>query len=64
MVKKNNISSYVDEDKKRIIKKSQYSYRDVLEVGAYLIEEDKFEIFYKTMIIKNLQKELDELKTK
>lgn len=61
MVKKNNISSYVDEDKKRIIKKSQYSYRDVLEVGAYLIEEDKFERFYKKMQIENLQKELDEM---
>ena len=32
----NNTSSYMDEDKKQIIKESNYTYRDALEVSAYL----------------------------
>lgn len=45
----NNTSSYMDEDKKEIIKNSNYTYRDALEVGAYLIEIGKFERIYKEM---------------
>ena len=37
----NNTSSYMDEDKKQIIKESNYTYRDALEVSAYLIEAGK-----------------------
>lgn len=51
----------MDADKKEIIKKSNYTYRDALEVSAYLIEKGKFERFYKEMQIDNLQKELEEL---
>ena len=51
----------MDEDKKKIIKESNYTYRDALEVGAYLIETGKFERAYKEMQIYDLQKELDEL---
>lgn len=61
MAKVNNTSSYMDEDKKEIIKNSNYSYRDALEVGAYLIEIGKFERHYKEMQIYDLQKELEEL---
>lgn len=61
MVKVNNTSSYMDEDKKEIIKNSNYTYRDALEVSAYLIETGKFERFYKEMQIANLKKELAEL---
>lgn len=57
----NNTSSYMDEDKKQIIKETNYTYRDALEVSAYLIEVDKFERLYKEMQIHNLQKELDEM---
>ena len=57
----NNTSSYMDEDKKQIIKESNYTYRDALEVSAYLIEAGKFERFYKEMKIHDLQKELDEM---
>ena len=57
----NNTSSYMDEDKKQIIKESNYTYRDTLEVSAYLIEVGKFERFYKEMQIHDLQKELDEM---
>lgn len=57
----NNTSSYMDEDKKQIIKELNYTYRDALEVSAYLIEVDKFERLYKEMQIHNLQKELDEM---
>lgn len=57
----NNTSSYMDEDKKQIIKESNYTYRDALEVSAYLIEVDKFERLYKEMQIHNLQKELDKM---
>ena len=57
----NNTSSYMDEDKKQIIKESNYTYRDALEVAAYLIEPGKFEMFYKEMQIADLQKELDEM---
>ena len=58
MANVNNTSSYMDADKKEIIKKSNYTYRDALEVSAYLIEKGKFERFYKEMQIDNLQKEL------
>ena len=51
----------MDEDKKQIIKESNYTHRDALEVSAYLIEVDKFERLYKEMQIHNLQKELDEM---
>ena len=57
----NNTSSYMDADKKQIIKESNYTYRDALEVSAYLIKNGKFERFYKEMQIENLQKELAEL---
>ena len=57
----NNTSSYMDEDKKQIIKESNYTFRDALEVSSYLIEVDKFERFYKEMQIHDLQKELDEM---
>ena len=58
----NNVSSYMDDDKKEIIKNSDYTYRDALEVSAYLIETGKFERYYKEMQIYDLQKELDEMK--
>ena len=57
----NNTSSYMDEDKKQIIKESNYTFRDALEVSSYLIEVCKFERFYKEMQIHDLQKELDEM---
>ena len=60
----NNTSSYMDEDKKQIIKESNYTYRDALEVSAYLIEAGKFERFYKEMQIADLQKELKEMDEK
>ena len=47
----NNTSSYMDEDKKQIIKESNYTYRDALEVSAFLIETGRFERFYKEMQI-------------
>ncbi|WP_458453362.1 hypothetical protein [Methanobrevibacter sp.] len=61
MAKINNTSSYMDETKKTIIKESNYTYRDALEVSAYLIETGNFERFYKQMQIHDLQKELDEM---
>lgn len=61
MSKVNNTSSYMDEDKKKIIQESDYTYRDALEVSAYLIETGKFERFVKEMKIADLQKELEEL---
>ena len=57
----NNTSSYMDEDKKQIIKESNYTYRDALEVSAFLIETGMFERFYKEMQIADLQKELDQM---
>ena len=51
----NNTSSY------QIIKESNYTFRDALEVSSYLIEVGKFERFYKEMQIHDLQKELDEM---
>jgi len=51
----------MDEDKKQIIKESNYTYRDALEVSAFLIETGRFERFYKEMQIHDLQKELDEM---
>ena len=61
MANVNNTSSYMDEDKKEIIKESNYTYRDALEVSAYLIKTGKFERFYKEMQIDDLKKELAEL---
>lgn len=61
MANVNNTSSYMDEDKKKIIRESDYTYRDALEVSAYLIEAGKFERFYKEMQIADLQRELDEM---
>ena len=61
MANVNNTSSYMDEDKKKIINESNYTYRDALEVGAFLIETGKFERLYKEMQIYDLQKELDAL---
>ncbi len=43
----NNTSSYMDEDKKQIIKESNYTYRDALEVSE--------------MQIADLQKELEQM---
>ena len=57
----NNTSSYMDADKKQIISESDYSFRDALEVAAYLIDHGKFARFYKEMQIENLKKELAEL---
>ena len=57
----NNTSSYMDADKNQLITESNYTYRDALEVSAYLIEKGKFERFYKEMQIDNLKKELAEL---
>ena len=57
----NNTSSYMDETKKQIIKESKYTYRDALEVSAYLMEVGKFERLYKEMQIHDLQKELDQM---
>ena len=51
MANVNNTSSYMDEDKKKIIKESNYTYRDALEVGAYLIASwlgEKPELFLRT----------------
>ena len=50
----------MDETKKQVIKESNYTYRDALEVSAYIIEVGKFERFYNEMQIQDLQKELDE----
>ena len=61
MANVNNTSSYMDEDKKKIIKESDFTYRDALEVGAYLIETGKFKRVYKEMQIYDLQKELEAL---
>ena len=61
MANVNNTSSYMEESKKQIIKESNYTYRDALEVSAYLIVVGKFERFYKEMQIHDLQKELDEM---
>lgn len=61
MVNVNNTSSYMDENKKEIIKNSNYTYRDALEVSAYLIEVGKFERVYKEMQIHDLKKELEEM---
>ncbi|MCI7428429.1 MAG: hypothetical protein MSS83_04915 [Methanobrevibacter sp.] len=47
MVNKNNTSSYMDEYKKNVIKNSEYTYRDALEVSAFLIETGKFKRFFK-----------------
>ena len=51
----------MDEDKKQIIKESNYTYRDALEVSAFLIVTGRFERFYKEMQIADLQKELKEM---
>ena len=57
----NNTSSYMDEDKKQIIKESNYTSRDALQVSAFLIETARFERFYKEIQIADLQKELDQM---
>ncbi|WP_296873678.1 hypothetical protein [uncultured Methanobrevibacter sp.] len=64
MANVNNTSSYMDEDKKKIIQESNYTYRDALEVSAFLIETGKFERHYKEMKIHDLQKELAEMDEK
>ena len=64
MAKVNNTSSYMDEAKKQIIQESNYTYRDALEVSAFLIETGRFERFYKEMQIADLQKELAEMDEK
>ena len=51
----------MDEDKKQIIKESNYTYRDALEVSAFFIETGRFKRFYKEMQIADLQKELDQM---
>lgn len=61
MVNKNNTSSYMDEYKKSVIKNSEYTYRDALEVSAFLIETGKFKRFFKEIQIADLQKELEEM---
>ena len=37
MANVNNTSSYMEESKKQIIKESNYTFRDALEVSSYLI---------------------------
>ena len=64
MANVNNTSSYMDEEKKKIIQESNYTYRDALEVSAFLIETGKFERLYKEMKIHDLKKELAELDEK
>ncbi len=64
MANVNNTSSYMDEEKKKIIQESNYTYRDALEVSAFLIETGKFERQYKEMKIHDLKKELAELDEK
>ena len=54
----------MDEGKKQIIKESNYTYRDALEVSAFLIETGRFERLYKEMQIADLQKELNEMDEK
>ena len=61
MVNKNNTSSYMDEYKKNVIKNSEYTYRDALEVSAFLIETGKFKRFFKEIQIADLKKELEEM---
>ena len=61
MVIKNNTSSYMDEYKKNVIKNSEYTYRDALEVSDFLIETGKFKRFFKEIQIADLQKELEEM---
>lgn len=61
MVNKNNTSSYMDEYKKNVIKNSEYTYRDAIEVSAFLIETGKFKRFFKEIQIADLQKELEEM---
>ena len=61
MVNKNNTSSYMDEYKKNVIKNSEYTYRDALEVSAFLIETGKFKRFFQEIQIADLQKELEEM---
>ena len=61
MVNKNNTPSYMDEYKKNVIKNSEYTYRDALEVSAFLIETGKFKRFFKEIQIADLQKELEEM---
>ncbi len=61
MVNKNNTSSYMNEYKKNVIKNSEYTYRDALEVSAFLIETGKFKRFFKEIQIADLQKELEEM---
>lgn len=61
MVNKNNTSSYMDEYKKNVIKNSEYTYRDALEVSVFLIETGKFKRFFKEIQIADLQKELEEM---
>lgn len=51
----------MDENKKEIIKNSNYTYRDALEVSAYLIEVGKFERVYKEIQIHDLKKELEKM---
>lgn len=51
----------MDEYKKNVIKNSEYTYRDALEVSAFLIETGKFKRFFKEIQIADLQKELEEM---
>lgn len=59
-MKKNNISSFMDEDKKQIIKNSKYTYRDALETAAFLIENEEFEKHYNMMKFKEFEAKIKE----
>ena len=54
-MKKNNVSSFMDEDKKQIIKDSEYSYRDALETAAFMIKTGEFEKHYNMMRFKDFE---------
>ena len=61
MAKVNNTSSYMAAAQKQILQESNYTYRDALEVSAFLIETGRFERVLKEMKIHDLQKELAEM---
>jgi hypothetical protein len=54
-MKKNNVSSFMDEEKKKIIKNSEYSFRDALETAAFMIETGEFEEHYNMMKFKEFE---------
>lgn len=45
----------MDEDKKQIIRDSEYSYRDALETAAFMIKTGEFEKHYNMMKFKDFE---------